>query len=129
MNNKNTIYRIRKNLKGKPLSAQTVASFLFVQGKDNVAELSVEAPMSRTTLVFLNRDTAVRYWTTNGWLVAEGDNLFLTHEGLARLRDRVEGRAGAWSVTLDRVDQALDIISKGAGSAYLAGDEVESFSG
>ena len=44
MNNKNTIYRIRKNLKGKPLSAQTVASFLFVQGKDNVAGLSVEAP-------------------------------------------------------------------------------------
>ena len=71
----------------------------------------------------------MRYWTTNGWLVAEGDNLFLTHEGLAKVRDRVEGRAGAWSVTLDRVDQALDIISKGAGSAYLAGDEVDSFSG
>lgn len=81
--------------------------------------------MSRKMLVFLNRDTAVRYWTTNGWLVAEGDNIFLTYEGLAKVHDRVEGRAGAWSVTLDMVDQALDIISKGAGSPYLAGDEVE----
>ena len=44
MNNKNTIYRLRQTLKGKPLSAETVASFLFVQGKDIVAELSVEAP-------------------------------------------------------------------------------------
>lgn len=106
------LFRVNANLKGKQLSAQTIASFFACLRCSNGDALTTR-PMSKSALLFLNRNTAVNYWKTNGWLVEEGETLALTASGLTKVRDRLAGKAGAQSVGLGEVNAALSVILNG----------------
>lgn len=67
-----TVYRQDKELTGKALSSNTLASILVAQNVRSVANLSISCRMSSDLLLFLNRQRAIGYWQEQGWLRSEG---------------------------------------------------------
>jgi predicted HNH restriction endonuclease len=121
------IYRPREELKGKRLSAHTIASFMVAQNTDSTASIAEGRPMRGDLLRFLLRDRTISYWTkpSNQWL-ARGPlqaELHLTPEGLRKVQDRLEGRARGQSVAATQVREALLVIR-----GSLKSEAVDSFS-
>ncbi len=94
-------YRPKSELKGKRLSASTLACFMAAQSVDDPDQIRSDIDMSAGLLRFLLRDSAISYWKTNGWLKADAFNqrFTLSLEGLRKVQDRLAGRAKAQSVT------------------------------
>ena len=88
-----TIYREDRELTGKALSANTLASFLVAQGVSSISDLSCERTMPADLLRFLNRDRALEYWCGQGWLNRESSGYRLTREGYDEVSNREEGSA------------------------------------
>lgn len=88
-----SVYRKDRELKGKELSANTIASFLVAQSVGSVPDLGVEKAMPTAMLLFLNRERAVGYWLQQGWLRQDGKSLYLTNEGLNEIQSRESGDA------------------------------------
>jgi hypothetical protein len=105
-------YRPTAELTGKELSAHTIASLVIAQGVSHSALLMADASMRRDLLMFFLRKRAIDYWTSNGWLQAgsSSSELRLTDAGLRKVQDRLNGKAGAQSVTSHQVAQALSLI-------------------
>ena len=105
-------YRSVSELKGKRLSASTLASFMAAQSVDDPDQIRSDIDMSASLLRFLLRDSAISYWKTNGWLKADPFNrgFTLSQDGLRKVQDRLAGRAKAQSVTKEAVWQELQII-------------------
>lgn len=117
-----TLHRKDIELRGKALSANTIASFLAAQGIRSVADLDTGRPMSPELLLFLNRDRAVGYWLDQGWLSSDGSALYLTATGLDEVQSREAGEAlkangdkKGGNVSPALVAQALRFILDGAG--------------
>lgn len=105
-------YRPKSELKGKRLSASTLACFMAAQSVDDPDQIRSDIDMSAGLLRFLLRDSAISYWKTNGWLKADAFNqrFTLSREGLRKVQDRLAGRAKAQSVTREAVWEELQII-------------------
>jgi hypothetical protein len=88
-----TVYRKNRELTGKELSANTIASFLVAQSLDTVPDLSAGREMSGSLLLFLNRERAIGYWIRNGWLCRSEANLSLTEAGIDEVQSREAGVA------------------------------------
>lgn len=88
-----TVYREDRELTGKALSSNTLASFLIAQGVSSVADLTTESSMQTELLRFLNRDRALRYWCQEGLLVREASGYRLTNGGLDEILSREAGVA------------------------------------
>jgi len=110
------LHRVQEGLTGKRLSAQTIASLILAQGVRRAEDLSTSKTMNAKALLFLNRATAIRHWTSNGWLENTGVGLRLTATGKEKVLARVTGGAGPQSVTEDMVVEAIDVILHGNGS-------------
>lgn len=87
------VYREDRELTGKALSANTLASFLVAQGVVSISDLCRERTMSADLLRFLNRDRALEYWCEQGWLSRENGGYRLTREGYDEVSNREEGIA------------------------------------
>ncbi|MFJ2325141.1 hypothetical protein [Pseudomonas sp. NPDC087690] len=111
-----TVFRPSAELQGKALSAHTVATFMATQGVFKLTELTSGKAMRRDVLEFLLRKRAIEYWSENLWLVPAKNTteLRLTDAGLDKLEDRLQGRAGAQSVTSSQVQRALNMIFSGS---------------
>ena len=88
-----TLHRKDRELKGKELSANTLASILVAQGVTSVADLATNRSMPVDLLLFLNRQRAVGYWRDNGWFRSEGNQIYLTDQGLNEVEEREAGVA------------------------------------
>ena len=88
-----TVYRENRELTGKTLSANTLASFLVAQGVASISDLRRERTMPADLLRFLNRDRALEYWCGQGWLSRENGGYRLTREGYGEVSNREEGIA------------------------------------
>ena len=88
-----TVFRKNTELTGKALSANTLASFLVAQGIHSVENLDTTCPMPHDLLQFLNRERAIGYWMTQGWLRSDGSSLYLTESGLNEVELREAGEA------------------------------------
>ena len=86
-----TLYRKDKQLTGKELSANTIASFLVAQNASVVPDLTVGAVMPVNLLQFLNRSKALQHWQEKGWLSRAGVGLSLTESGLNEIAERESG--------------------------------------
>ena len=86
-----TIYRKDRELTGKELSANTLASILVAQAVNSVGDVSISRPMAKEVMLFLNRAKAILYWSDSGWFRADGDKLFLTQSGLDEVQAREAG--------------------------------------
>lgn len=87
------VHRKDKELTGKALSANTLASFLAAQQVRSVADLDTARAMSTSLLLFLNRRKAMDYWQSNGWLRRDPDGTYLTEAGLDEVELRETGQA------------------------------------
>ncbi|TGD72173.1 hypothetical protein E4634_16020 [Mangrovimicrobium sediminis] len=87
------VHRQDKELTGKALSANTLASFLAAQQVRSVADLATGRAMSTSLLHFLNRRKALEYWQSNGWLRREPSGTYLTEAGLDEVELRESGQA------------------------------------
>ena len=87
------VHRKDKELMGKALSANTLASFLVAQQVRSVADLDTARAMSTSLLHFLNRRKALEYWQSNGWLRRESSGTYLTEVGLDEVELRESGQA------------------------------------
>jgi hypothetical protein len=103
------IHRPARELKGKELTAHTVASFMVLQGALTPNQVQPEALMKADALKFLIRDSAISHWTSrkNGWLEKSGDSYFLTETGFRKTLDRANGNAGGQSFDQIQLGQAL----------------------
>jgi endonuclease/exonuclease/phosphatase family metal-dependent hydrolase len=122
------LYRIDATLRGKCLSANTLASFVVLQGLTGPEELTATRGMNAAAWLHLNRRTALDYWLNHNWLVTRGEQLFLTEAGLTKIQNRLTGRDGANSVTHHQVAEAMNVILRGecsgcCGSAVLVAAE------
>ena len=88
-----TVHREDRELTGKRLSANTLASFLVAQGVSSLSDLCRERLMSTSLLRFLNRDRALEYWCEQGWLNKVDDGYRLTREGHDEVSNREAGIA------------------------------------
>ena len=92
------VYRKDRELRGKELSANTIASFLVAQSVRIVPDLEAGEAMSSEMLLFLNRDRAMGYWIQQGWLRQDADSFCLTDEGLNEIElresDTARGSSG-----------------------------------
>ena len=120
-----TVYRIDQELRGKALSANTIASFLIAQETKSVPDLCANKNMSRALLEFLNRERAIRFWEDNGWLQLEGTVCRLTDAGLDEVLSREagvafgrNGKKKPSNVSPMKVAVALRIIETGQSSDY-----------
>jgi len=109
---KTTIYRPINSLKGKALSAHTVASFIVLQAVSESSNLSPDINMKGDALKYLLRTSAINHWTkeVNGWLIKRDNNYFLTSSGCEKVFDRVNGNAGAYSFSDTLLSEALSRI-------------------
>jgi len=107
-------YRPSRELSGKRLSANTLASFMVAQAVDDPDQLRPGVNMSASLLRFLLRERAISYWSSskNRWLKADPFNqhFTLTHDGFRKVQDRLAGRAKAQSVTREAVLAEVQII-------------------
>lgn len=107
-------YRPKKELKGKRLSASTLASFMAAQSVDDPDQIRADLDMSAGLLRFLLRDRAISYWSsqTNGWLKVDPVNqhFALTTKGIKKVQDRLAGRAKAQNVTREALLEELQVI-------------------
>jgi hypothetical protein len=133
-----TVYRIDQELRGKELSANTIASFLIAQETKSAADLCAKKDMSRVLLEFLNRERAMRFWADNRWLQLEGAVCRLTDAGLDEVLSReagvAYGRTGKKkpsNVSPMKVAVALKIIETGQSSDYekIIGKSFQTLSG
>lgn len=122
-----TAHREDRELTGKALSANTLASFLVAQGVASVSELRRERTMSADLLRFLNRDRALEYWCGQGWLNREGGGYRLTREGHDEVSNREEGiavneqgRKKPGNVSPELVQMARQFILEGTASSDCA---------
>jgi hypothetical protein len=104
------IYRVKKQLTGKELSANTIASFMQAQGVSSPDTLRANLAMRKDVLVFLNNPKMLSYWKSNGWITIEGDAVRLTNEGITKVQKRLSGEDGAYSVDKHMVLHALKVI-------------------
>ena len=72
------VHHKNKELMGKELSANSIASFLAAQSVCSTTDLHTNRPMSSALLLFLNRQKAMEYWQSNGWTRQEQSNFYLT---------------------------------------------------
>ena len=104
------IYRVNKQLTGKELSANTIASFMQAQGVSSPDTLRANLAMRKDVLLFLNNSKMLNYWKSNGWITVEGDAVRLTNEGIAKVQKRLSGQDGGYSVDKHMVLHALKVI-------------------
>jgi hypothetical protein len=119
-----TVHRENRELMGKELSANTLASFLIAQGVASVADLRRESLMRGDLLRFLNRDRALGYWCDQGWLIRDGSGYRLTRDGHDEVCNREEGvaineqgRKKPGNVSPELVRVARQRILDGSGNA------------
>ena len=105
-----TVFRADRQLHGKELSANTLASFLVAQGRRSLPDLSTTWVMDETLLEFLNRSTAIDYWRRQGWLLPRGGGRVLTDKGLAVILDREAGEARAKSGKRNAVNVSPELV-------------------
>ena len=122
-----TVHREDRELTGKVLSANTLASFLVAQGVSSVSDLRRERTMSADLLRFLNRDRALEYWCGQGWLNRENGGYRLTREGHDEVSNREEGiavneqgRKKPGNVSPELVQMARQFILEGTASSDCA---------
>ncbi len=119
-------YRLDRQLtRKKELSAHTLATFLVLQGGTDPRQIDSGISMPSDVLRRLIRETAFKYWKTNGWLQQSGDSALLTSAGSAKVADRLAGRDGGYSVGRDEVLHMADIIRRGPGSPFAGGETLE----
>ncbi len=118
------IYRPHRQLRGKELSANTLASFLYAQGINSVDELAPNVDMRLDVLLFLNNSKMIRYWTDNGWLIQTGVTAQLTAAGIEKSIKRITGQDGSYSVEEIQVNEALQLIR---GAITPENEELENF--
>ena len=87
------VHRKDKELTGKALSANTLASFLAAQQVRSAVDLNTDSIMSSALLHILNRRKAMNYWQDKGWLRCEASGTFLTEAGLDEVESRESGQA------------------------------------
>ena len=114
------LHREDRELTGKQLSANTIASFLITQRVRTVPSLSTQAVMSRPALLFLNRERALSYWEAQGWLRLSADGYQLTYSGLDEVQSReagealrADGRKKGGNVTPSLIQSALKFCLEG----------------
>jgi hypothetical protein len=105
-----TVYRADRQLRGKELSANTLASFLVAQGCRSLPDLSTTWVMDEDVLAFLNRSTAIDYWRRNGWLLPRGGGRVLTDKGLDSILDREAGEARTASGKRNAVNVSPELV-------------------
>lgn len=122
-----TVYREDRELTGKALSANTLASFLVAQGVSSISDLSCERTMPADLLRFLNRDRALGYWCGQGWLNRESGGYRLTRVGYDEVSNREEGiavneqgRKKPGNVSPEQVRIARQVILEGTVSSDCA---------
>ena len=115
-----TVYRENRQLRGKALAANTLASFLVAQGRVSLPDLSETWVMNPDVLVFLNRQRALDYWCDLGRLLPRGGGYVLTHAGLDVILNREAnealastGRRNAYNVSPEEVRLARHFILTG----------------
>ena len=118
------IHRPNRELRGKELSANTLASFLYAQGANSAQDLSPNVEMRLDVLLFLNNLKMIRYWKDNGWLIQTEDAALLTEAGIEKAVKRVTGQDGSYSVEEIQVNEALQIIR---GAITPEDEELEHF--
>lgn len=121
-----TVHREDRELTGKELSANTMASFLVAQGVPSVADLQTGRSMRADLLRFLNRERALEYWCQQHWLVKQGDAYRLTNDGIDEVFTREagvavneQGRKKPGNVSPELVSVARQFILEGAGDAAV----------
>ncbi|MOA20459.1 hypothetical protein D3C78_1409040 [compost metagenome] len=114
------MYREDRQLRGKALAANTLASFLVAQGRRSLADLSTVWIMDESLLLFLNRQTAIDYWLKDGRLLRRGGGLVLSDKGLNEILEREaneslakDGKRKAVNVSPVLVSQARAFILGG----------------
>ena len=105
-----TVFRADRQLHGKELSANTLASFLVAQGRSSLPDLSTTWVMDEALLEFLNRSTAIDYWRRQGWLLPRGGGRVLTHRGLDVILDREAGEARAKNGKRNAVNVSPELV-------------------
>jgi hypothetical protein len=88
-----TVYREDRQLRGKELAANTLASFLVAQGCASLLDLSETWVMNHDLLAFINRSRAIENWVSLGRLSFRGGGLVLTRTGLDVILNREAGEA------------------------------------
>ncbi|NMG31087.1 hypothetical protein [Aromatoleum evansii] len=122
-----TLHREDCELRGKKLSANTLASFLVVQHVASVSDLTTDRSMNGAALRFLNRDRAIGYWRDMDWIEWNGSGYTLTRAGLDEALNREagiavneQGKKKAGNVTPEQVRQArMFILHGGAATAPI----------
>ena len=105
-----TVFRAGRQLRGKELSANTLASFLVAQGRRSLPDLSTTWVMDEVLLEFLNRSTAIDYWRRQGWLLPRGGGRVLTDKGLDVILDREAGEARAKNGKRNAVNVSPELV-------------------
>ena len=105
-----TVFRADRQLRGKELSANTLASFLVAQGRRSLPDLSTTWVMDEALLEFLNRSTAIDYWRRQGWLLPRGGGRVLTDKGLDVILDREAGEARAKNGKRNAVNVSPELV-------------------
>jgi hypothetical protein len=105
-----TVYRADRQLRGKELSANTLASFLVAQGRRSLPDLSTTWVMDEDLLEFLNRSTAIGYWQRQGWLLPRGGGRVLTEKGLDVILDREAGEARTKTGNKNAVNVSPELV-------------------
>ncbi len=90
-----TGFRADRQLRGKELLANTLASFLAAQGRRSLPELSTTWIMDAALLESLNHSTAINDWRRQGWLLPRTGGRVLTDQGLDVILSREANEAGA----------------------------------